>query len=504
MADERAPMLLIGGAGGKHVALPGRTANRHGLVAGATGTGKTVTLQILAEGFSRMGVPVFAADVKGDLSGVAAPGKAHRKIDERIERIGIGDYVAREYPVAFWDLFGRKGMPVRITVSELGPLLLSRLLGLNETQTGVMYATFRIADDNGMLLLDLKDLRSMLVWVGENAKTLKLEYGNLSSASIGAIQRRLLALEEQGAKKVFGEPALEIADLMRCDADGRGFVNVLDATELVSRSPDLYACFLFWLLSELFEELPEQGDADRPRFVLFFDEAHLLFKRAPRALLDKVEQVVRLIRSKGVGVYFVTQSPADLPEPVLGQLGMKIQHALRAFTPKDRKTVKVVADSFRPNPAIDAARLVTELGTGEALVSVLDADGRPTPVEHTLVRPPESQIGPVTKGVRRLVIADCALAEKYATAVDRKSAYEELVRRAEAREAEQEAEAREKQRVADEREARRQAKAPRRSSRSRRQSIGEAMAKSVARSVGSSLGRRIVRGILGSLFGKGR
>ncbi len=433
MSEQAAPTLLIGGAGGKPVVLPGATANRHGLVAGATGTGKTVTLQILAEGFSRLGVPVFAADVKGDLSGVAAPGKPHPKVDERIERIGIADYVARDYPVAFWDLFGRQGLPVRITVSELGPLLLSRLLDLNDTQTGVIYATFRIADDNGMLLLDLKDLRSMLVWVGEHAKDLQLEYGNLSSASIGAIQRRLLALEEQGAKKVFGEPALEIADLMRRDADGRGVINVLDATELVSRSPDLYACFLFWLLSELFEELPEQGDADRPRFVLFFDEAHLLFKRAPRALLDKVEQVVRLIRSKGVGVYFVTQSPADLPEPVLGQLGLKIQHALGAFTPRERKTVKAVAESFRENPAVDTAALVTELGTGEALVSVLDRAGRPTPVEHTLVRPPESQIGPVSKGVRRLVVADSPLSEKYASAVDRESAYEELVRRAAAR-----------------------------------------------------------------------
>ncbi len=489
MPDHKTARLLIGGADGHHVELPAATANRHGLIAGATGTGKTVTLQILAEGFSRLGVPVFAADIKGDLSGIAAPAAPHPKIDERITRIGIDGYTAQGSPVCFWDLFGRKGLPVRMTVSEMGPLLLARLLGLNETQTGVLYATFRIADDNGLLLLDLKDLRAMLAFVGENRRELGVEYGNLPTASIGAIQRRLLTLEEQGAKKIFGEPALDINDLLSCDADGRGIINLLDATEVMSRSPDLYACFLLWLLSELFEELPERGDADRPRCVLFFDEAHLLFDDAPDALLKKIEQVVRLIRSKGVGVYFVTQSPRDIPEDVLGQLGLKIQHALRAFTPKDRKSVRAVADSFRPNPAIDSAALVTELGTGEALVSVLDEGGRPTPVEHVLVRPPESRIGPLKAGERRNLVAGAALGDKYATAVDRQSAYEELGRRAQAREAVREENEREK---------------PARRGASRRQSVAEAMFKSTARAIGSSLGRRLVRGILGSLFGGGR
>ena len=340
--EESSTSVLIGGAAGRHIELPGATGNRHGLIAGATGTGKTITLQILAEGWSRMGVPVFAADIKGDLSGLAAPARPHVKIDERVAAIGIDDYVPRDTPVAFWDLFGEKGLPMRVTISEMGPLLLARLLDLNDTQTGVLYCAFGVADDHGMLLLDLKDLRAMLSWVGENAKELTFEYGNISRASVGAIQRRLMQLEAQGAEAIFGEPALDINDLMRRDADGRGVVNILDATLLVQRSPDLYACFLLWLLSELFEELPEQGDADRPRFVLFFDEAHLLFDRAPRALLEKIEQAVRLIRSKGVGIYFVTQSPADIPEDVLGQLGMKVQHALRAFTPRERKTVKVV------------------------------------------------------------------------------------------------------------------------------------------------------------------
>lgn len=494
--------VLIGGADGRHIVQPGATANRHGLVAGATGTGKTITLQILAEGFSALGVPVFAADIKGDLSGLANAAKPHPKIDERIERIGIDNYTAAGAPVALWDLFGKKGTPIRMTVSEMGPLLLGRLLDLNETQTGVLYATFRVADDNGMLLLDLKDLRSMLVHVGDNAKDLALEYGNLPRASIGAIQRRLLALEEQGAKKIFGEPALDINDLMQTDADGRGVINLLDATGIMAKSPDMYACFLFWLLSELFEELPERGDADRPRFVLFFDEAHLLFHRAPRPLLEKIEQVVRLVRSKGVGIYFVTQSPTDIPDGVLGQLGLKIQHALRAFTPKDKKTVRIVADSFRPNPALDTRSLVTELGTGEALVSVLDDAGRPTPVEHVLVRPPASQIGPLKAAERRQLIAAGDHHDKYATAVDRESAYEELAARAEQREEarlEEEAAAKSRK-AAGSRQGRKRRSAP----RSRRQSVGEAMLKSTARAVGSSLGRRLVRGILGSLFGKGR
>ena len=481
------PSLLIGGANGKHVSQLGLTANRHGLITGATGTGKTVTLQILAEGFSRMGVPVFAADIKGDLSGIAAAGKPHPKIDERVTQIGIENYGFSGNAVAFWDLFGKTGTPIRLTISEMGPLLLSRLLDLNDTQTGILYAVFRIADDNGLLLLDLKDLRTMLIWVGENAKTLKLEYGNISSASIGAIQRRLLALEEQGGKKVFGEPALNVADLMQTDEDGYGVINLLDATKLSSMSPDLYACFLFWLLSELFEELPEQGDAEIPKFVLFFDEAHLLFDNAPKPLLEKVEQVCRLIRSKGVGVYFVTQSPLDIPDGVLGQLGLKIQHALRAYTPKERKAVKIIAESFRENPDIDTKTVITELGTGEALVSTLDAKGRPSPVQRTLVRPPESQIGPIKKALKNQIIATSEHAEKYATSVDRQSAYEELKARAAEKETRTEKPAKKK--------------TAKRSSRGR-QTVGEAAVKSVVRAIGSNLGRQIVRGIMGSLFGK--
>lgn len=491
MNTDTGSLLLIGGADGRQINQLGRMSNRHGLVTGATGTGKTVTLQILAEGFSRMGVPVFAADVKGDLSGIAHAGKTHPKVTERIESIGIEAFEFAASTVVFWDLFGKSGIPVRMTISEMGPLLLSRLLNLNETQTGVMYATFRIADDNGLLLLDLKDLRAMLAHVGEHAKDYKLEYGNISGASIGAIQRRLLTLEEQGAAAVFGEPALQLSDLIRTDENGHGVINILDATQLVARSPDLYACFLFWLLAELFEELPEQGDAEIPKFVLFFDEAHLLFDQAPESLLEKVEQVVRLIRSKGVGVYFVTQSPLDIPESVLGQLGMKIQHALRAFTPKDRRAVKLIAESFRPNPALDTEQVITELGTGEALVSVLDTKGAPTPVERTLVRPPCSQIGPITKALRNQIIASGTLTETYRAAVDRESAYEELKARASA-----------KQAHSAEAETPRAAAKPR--PRNNRQSIGEAMAKSVVRAIGSNLGRQLVRGIMGSLFGKGR
>lgn len=491
MTTSDSAALLIGGAQGKHISQLGRMANRHGLITGATGTGKTVTLQILAEGFSRMGVPVFAADIKGDLSGIAQSGKPHPKVTERVDSIGIEDFAFSGNSVVFWDLFGKSGVPVRLTISEMGPLLLSRLMNLNETQTGVMYAAFRIADDNGLLLLDLKDLRAMLAWVGQNAKELRLEYGNVSGASIGAIQRRLLTLEEQGAQKVFGEPALNIADLMQTDENGFGVINILDATKLIAQAPDLYACFLFWLLSELFEELPEQGDAEVPKFVIFFDEAHLLFDQAPESLLDKVEQVVRLIRSKGVGVYFVTQSPLDIPDAVLGQLGMKIQHALRAFTPRDRRAVKLIAESFRPNPKLDTGQVITELGTGEALVSVLREKGEPSPVERTLIRPPRSQIGPITKALRNQIIATSDAAERYRSATDRQSAYEELKARAEAKEARM---------VETEKTARQNKAKP----RSNRQSIGEAMAKSVARAIGSNIGRQLVRGIMGSLFGKGR
>ena len=487
MASQTLERLLIGGTGEDSVFLLGRMANRHGLIAGATGTGKTVTLQILAEGFSHLGVPVFAADIKGDLSGISQPGKPHAEVQRRVDYIGIEGFEFDGNTVALWDLFGTSGTAVRITISEIGPLLLSRLLDLNDAQTGVMYATFRVADDNGLLLLDLKDLRAMLAWVGEHARELRLEYGNISGASIGAIQRRLLMLDEQGAQHVFGEPALDIADLMRVDERGRGVINILDATHLMARAPNLYACFLFWLLAELFEELPECGDGDKPRFVLFFDEAHLLFKNAPQPLLDKIEQVVRLIRSKGVGVYFVTQSPLDIPETVLAQLGMKIQHALRAFTPKERRAVKLIADSFRSNPEIDTSKVITELETGEALVSVLREKGEPSPVERTLIRPPASQIGPISKSLRKTITASAPLQAHYRESFDRESAYETLRARAAAKQSESGG-----------------GKKKKKTARRGRQSVGEAMAKSLVRAIGSNLGRQIVRGIMGSLFGRRR
>ncbi|MGB5308095.1 MAG: helicase HerA-like domain-containing protein [Arenicellales bacterium] len=493
---EKNAELLIGGSENGQIIMNAAMANRHGLIAGATGTGKTVTLQILAEGFSKLGVPVFMADVKGDLSGLSKAGKPHPKIDERVSSIKIDDYQARQYPIVFWDLFGDLGHPFRTTISELGPLLLSTLLELNDTQTGILYSAFRIADDNKLLLLDLKDLRSMLIWMGDNAKELKSEYGNISSASIGAIQRRLLVLEEQQAEYFFGEPAASIEDLMKTDFSGNGVISIMDVTKLVSNSPRLYATFLLWLLSELFEELPEVGDADRPKLVFFFDEAHLLFDQAPKPLLDKVEQVVRLIRSKGVGVYFISQSPLDIPEDVLGQLGLRVQHALRAFTPKDRKAIKAVAENFRPNPNLDTQQVITELGIGEALVSTLDAKGSPTIVERTLIRPPESQMGPLTADERAQTIKRSPFNGKYDDAVDRESAYELLKLRA--LKAEQE------QREAAEEEAKK--KSSRTSSRtSSRDSWSDAMLKSAARSVGTTLGReggKFLRGILGSLLRK--
>lgn len=495
MNDAAAPPVLDIGvtADGNPLGQLAAMLNRHGLVSGATGTGKTVTLQVLAEGLSRLGVPVFAADIKGDLSGIADAGRLTPRLEERLHALGLEAPAFEGAPVALWDLFGRTGIPVRMTVSEMGPLLLARLLDLNDTQAGVLYATFRVADDNGLLLLDLPDLRAMLAWVGANAATLRLEYGNLPPASIAAIQRNLLMLEEQGANAVFGEPALELGDLIATTADGRGVVNLLDATKLAAESPHLYACFLFWLLSELFEELPERGDADLPLLVLFFDEAHLLFKGAPRALVDKIEQVVRLVRSKGVGIVFVTQSPLDLPEAVLGQLGLKIQHALRAFTPRDQKAVRVIADTFRPRPGLDAAAVITELATGEALVSTLDAKGQPTPVSRAMIRPPSSRIGPVTVERRRELLEASPLLARYATAVDRDSAHEELARRAQRKHAPD----------AASREA-----APARETRPARQRTGEALVKSVVRSVGSQIGsqigRQVVRGLLGALFGKSR
>lgn len=374
--------FTIGGSDGVGIPQLGKMSNRHGMIAGATGTGKTVTLQILAEGFSRMGVPVFAADIKGDLSGLAAASSG-KDFSSRLQAIGIDDHKEIASPVLFWDLFGDNGHPVRTTISEMGPLLLGSLLELNETQEGLLYAAFRIADDEGMLMLDLKDLRAMLNWMGDNAKELRSEYGNISGASIGAIQRRLLVLEEQGAEHFFGEPALELRDLMQTDFSGNGVISLLDATRLASESPRLYTAFLLWILSELFEQLPEQGDADKPKMVFFFDEAHLLFEQANKPLLEKIEQVVRLIRSKGVGIFFISQKPTDIPDDVLGQLGLKVQHALRAFTPKDRKAIKAVAQNFRSSPGLDVEETITQLGIGEALVSVLDEKGRPTPVSRS-------------------------------------------------------------------------------------------------------------------------
>lgn len=415
------------GKGEKPQYLTLALANRHGLVAGATGTGKTVTLQVLAEGFSRAGVPVFAADIKGDLAGIAAVGEAKDAFVKRAKDIGI-DYTPDEFPVIFWDLFGEQGHPVRATISEMGPLLLARLLDLNDVQEGVLNIAFRVADERGLMLLDMKDLRAMLGFVADNAKELGAIYGNVASASIGAIQRQLLVLENQKAENFFGEPALALRDFMRTDRDGRGFINILAADKLME-NPRLYATFLLWLLSELFEDLPEVGDPAKPKLVFFFDEAHLLFDDAPKALMDKIEQVVRLIRSKGVGVYFVTQNPLDVPDDVLGQLGNRVQHALRAFTPRDQRAVKAAAETFHPNPKLDTAKVITELGKGEALVSFLDVNGAPNVVERALIRPPTARLGTITAEERAAVIAKSPLKGKYDTAIDSESAFEQLQQR---------------------------------------------------------------------------
>ena len=486
------------GKSDREVSLLPSLANRHGLIAGATGTGKTVTLQILAEGFSQLGIPVFMADVKGDLSGISQAGEANPKLQERAQKIGFEDYTQRTFPVIFWDLFGEQGHPLRTTVSEMGPLLLSRLLELNDTQEGVLNIAFRAADDEGLLLLDLKDLQSIINFVGENAAELTTKYGNVSKASVGAIQRRLLVLEEQGAAKFFGEPALELNEFMRVVHTGEGYINILAADKLMM-NPRLYSTFLLWLLSELFEELPEVGDLDKPRLVFFFDEAHLLFEDAPKALVDKIEQVVRLIRSKGVGVYFVTQNPLDVPDEVLGQLGNRVQHALRAFTPRDQKNVRAAADTFRPNPLFKTLEVITQLGVGEALVSTLEKKGIPGIVQRTLVRPPSSRMGTITEPERKAVISQSPVFGRYEKVVDRLSAYELLNERAQKKQRE-EAQAREEEKQAreEEKEAREKRRAQPRASN--RQSVMEAMLKSVARSIGSGVGRRLVRGILGSLL----
>jgi DNA helicase HerA-like ATPase len=420
--------ILIGKSG-KTERLALRFANRHGLVTGATGTGKTVTLQVLAEGFSKAGVPVFAADIKGDLSGIGAPGKGQEPFVKRARDIGL-DYAPDQFPVVFWDLLGEQGHRLRTTVSDMGPLLVARLLDLNEVQEGVLNIAFRIADERGLLLLDLKDLRALLKVIAENARELTTTYGNVSKTSVGAIQRQLLVLENQRGQEFLGEPALDINDLMRTDRDGRGVVNILAADQLMA-NPRLYATFLLWLMSELFEELPEVGDADKPRLVFFFDEAHLLFEDASEALLDAVERVVRLIRSKGVGVFFITQNPLDVPESILAQLGNRVQHALRAFTPRDQKAVRAAASTFRQNPVFSAEKVITELGVGEALVSLLEDKGTPSVVERTLIAPPSAQVGPLDETVRRQLIEGSPLRSKYDQAIDRDSAYEMLVKRAE-------------------------------------------------------------------------
>ena len=496
-------------------------ANRHGLVTGATGTGKTVTLQILAEGFSNAGVPVFCADVKGDLSGIGAKGEYKDFLEKRAKTIGLDDYQFQEFPVIFWDLFGEKGHRIRTTISEMGPLLLARLMNMSEAQEGVLNIAFKIADEGGLPLLDLKDLQAMLAWMGQESDKLSSTYGNVSKQSVGAIQRGLLVLEQQGAASFFGEPALQISDIMRTTTDGRGAISVLAADKLMM-NPRLYATFLLWLLSELFEELPEIGDPEKPRLVFFFDEAHLLFDEAPKILVDRVEQVVRLIRSKGVGVYFVTQNPLDVPETVLAQLGNRIQHALRAYTPREQKAVKVAAETFRPNPDFDCFEAITQLGVGEALVSTLGQKGVPSIVERTLVRPPESRLGPLTDPERQRVMAVSPVAGQYDKDIDRDSAFEMLARRAEeAAKAEEEEQRREEEEQARETDSRRESRrwtlpdmdddddrrrtssrSKSRSTRSRssnRQTVTEAVVKSVARSAATSLGRALVRGILGSL-----
>lgn len=480
-------------------------ANRHGLIAGATGTGKTVTLQILTEGFSANGIPVFAADVKGDLSGISQSGseshKLHEKLLSRAEKIALRDYSYAAFPTIFWDLYGKQGHPVRTTISEMGPVLLSRLMGLTETQEGIMTIAFEYADDNGMLLLDLKDLNSLLNHLAENREEVSREYGNVTGQSVAAIRRDLLTLERAGAEEFFGEPALELEDFMRVDSDGRGMVNILAADELIN-SPALYATFLLWLLSELFEELPEVGNPDKPKMVFFFDEAHLLFDDAPKPLIQKIEQVARLIRSKGVGVYFVTQNPMDIPDSVLGQLGNRIQHALRAYTPREQRAVRAAATSFRENPGFDTEEVITDLGVGEALVSLLDDRGAPAIVGRTLIRPPSSRLGPAKTSERRAVQDDSPVGEKYDQAVDRESAYEVLEGRAEKRAQEEAAEAKRQ-----EREAAREKAKPKRTSRRSSKSADNVIMKEITRAVrneGRLIMRRAmrnaVRGVLGGMM----
>jgi len=481
---------LIIAKGKTDISLLPKMANRHGLIAGATGTGKTVTLRVLAEQLSRIGVPIFMADIKGDLSGIPFSGKKgeNPKVDERVQKLGLKDFSFGAYPAVFWDVFGEQGHPVRTTISEMGPLLLSRILMLNEIQSGVLNIVFKIADDNGLLLLDLKDLKAMAQFVGDQAEQFKTKYGNISAASIGAIQRSLLTLEEQGGNKFFGEPALNLQDFMQTDTAGKGIINILTADKLM-QSPRLYATLLLWMLSELFEQLPEVGDPEKPKLVFFFDEAHLLFEDVPKALEDRIVQVVRLIRSKGVGVYFVTQNPLDLPDTVLGQLGNRVQHALRAFTPRDQKSVKAAAETFRANPKLNVVKAITELEVGEALVSVLDEKGSPTIVERAFICPPHSRLSPLTSDERAQSIRGSVLYGHYEKTVDRESAYEKLKTRAEQMQAESPQEI-QKRRAAE--------------PKSQTEQLLGAAVKSAAHAIGSQLGRQIIRGVLGSIFGGSR
>jgi len=503
MADP----IAVAKTGAVELALLPALANRHGCITGATGTGKTITLQVLAEGFARIGVPVFLADIKGDLTGIASPGKINPKLQERLTALNLPQPKWAANPAILWDVWGEQGHPVRATVSDMGPLLFARLLNLNETQEGVLTLVFKIADDNGLLLLDLKDLRAIVQYVGDNAAQFRTQYGNVSPASIGAIQRGLLQIEQQGGDRFFGEPMLDIEDLLQTDANGRGIVNILAADKLMN-NPRLYTSFLLWLLAELFEHLPEVGDRDKPKLVFFFDEAHLLFNEAPQALLEKVEQVVRLIRSKGVGVYFVTQNPLDIPDKVLGQLGNRVQHALRAFTPRDQKAVKAVAETMRANPKLDIQKAILELGVGEALVSLLDEKGTPTMTERAFVLPPASQIGPITPDERKQLMQESVVTGVYEKLVDRESAFELLHKRAGATAA----------------PAQPGAPAPLPGAPStgaggilggigdvlfgstgprggRHEGIVDAMAKSAARTMGSAVAREIARGVFGSLLG---
>jgi uncharacterized protein len=500
--------LLIAKSNDKEIHLLPQLANRHGLITGATGTGKTVTLQKMAESFASIGVPVFMADVKGDLSGIGAAGVESPKLKERLAALGIDSFTPQANTAVFWDVFGEAGHPVRATISDMGPLLLARLLNLNDTQTGVLQLVFKIADDQGLLIIDLKDLRATIQYVGDNAKSFTTEYGNISAASIGAIQRGLMGIETQGGDKFFGEPMLDINDLMQTDANGRGVINILAADKLYN-SPKLYSTFLLWMLAELFEQLPEVGDVDKPKLVFFFDEAHLLFSEAPKALLEKIEQVVRLIRSKGVGVYFVTQNPLDIPESVLGQLGNRVQHALRAFTPKDQKAVKTAADTMRANPEFDAATVIMDLGVGEALISFLDEKGRPAIVERGFIVAPGSRLGPLTPAERKAAIENSVIFGHYEQVIDRESAYERL-------------------RGGGNGSAAAPAGAPAGNGGTpapaqeggglfgglsdilfgstgprggRHPGLAETAARSVVRTVGSSIGREIVRGVLGSILG---